>query len=78
MMLSMKDYKITFCIALVLLILGAIRAVYLLMFFFGLFTGGTYTGDDGFIDFIIFLPVFIWGLAIIFLPAVLVLHVIIN
>ncbi|UNE53955.1 hypothetical protein [Bartonella machadoae] len=78
MMLSMKDYKIIFCIALVLLILGAIRAVYLPMFFFGLFIGGVYTGGDRFIDFIIFLPTFIWALSIIFLPIVLVLHVIID
>ncbi|WP_208441542.1 hypothetical protein [Bartonella raoultii] len=78
MMLSIKDYKIIFCIAIVLLILGALRAVYLPVFFFGLFVGGIYTGDGGFIDFLVFLPALLWGLSVIFLPIVLVLHYILN
>ncbi|WP_245257376.1 hypothetical protein [Bartonella vinsonii] len=75
MILSMRDYKIILCIALALLILGALRAVYLPVFLLGLFTGRIYGGDGGFFDFTIFLPVFIWGLSIIFLPVVLTLHV---
>ncbi|WP_273721311.1 MULTISPECIES: hypothetical protein [unclassified Bartonella] len=78
MMLSMRDYKIIFCIAIVLLLLGALRAVYLPMFFFGLFIGGVYTGGGGFIDFLVFLPALLWGLSVIFLPVVLVLHYILD
>ncbi|EJF88542.1 hypothetical protein ME1_00542 [Bartonella vinsonii subsp. arupensis OK-94-513] len=78
MILSMRDYKIILCIALALLILGTLRAVYLPVFFLGLFTGEIYGGGGGFFDFIIFLPVFIWGLSIIFLPVVLTLHVFLD
>lgn len=77
-MLSIRDYKIIFCIAIVLLILGALRAVYLPMFFFRLFVGGVYTGGGGFIGFLFFLSTLLWGLSVIFLPVVLVLHDVLN
>ncbi|WP_246588331.1 hypothetical protein [Bartonella raoultii] len=78
MMLSKTDYKIIFCITIVMLILGSIRAVSLPIFLFGLFSGRIYVGGGGFFDFIVFLPTFIWGLSIIFLPVVLVLHFILD
>ncbi|GAA5100746.1 hypothetical protein [Bartonella acomydis] len=78
MMLTIKDYKIIFCIALVMLILSFFRIHYLPGFFFGLFAGGIYGEGNSFFDYILFLPIFLWGLSIIFLPVVLILHFILN
>lgn len=78
MMLSMRDYKIIFCIAIVLLLLGAVRIYYLPGFFFGLLFGGIYGGENSFFEYILFMPAFLWGLSVIFLPVVLVLHYILN
>ncbi|WP_273760601.1 hypothetical protein [Bartonella sp. ML70XJBT.G] len=78
MMLSMKDYKVIFCIAIVLLLLGAVRIYYLPGFFFGLLFGRIYGGENSFFEYILFLPAFLWGLSVIFLPVVLVLHYILD
>ncbi|WP_019219503.1 hypothetical protein [Bartonella florencae] len=78
MMLSMRDYKIIFCIALVLLILGILRIHYLPGFFLGLLFGGIYGGGSSFFEYILFLPIFLWGMSVIFLPVVLILHYTLN
>ncbi|WP_142416077.1 hypothetical protein [Bartonella massiliensis] len=78
MVLCIRDYKIIFCISIVLLILGAFRIAYLPMSILYLFAGGVYGGGDSFTDFILFLPTFIWELSIIFLPIILVLHFLLD
>lgn len=78
MMLTMKDYRIIFCIALVMLILGVFRIHYLPGFFLGLFAGGIFGETNGFFDYILVLPIFLWGVLVIFLPVVLILHYILD
>lgn len=75
---TVRDYKIIFCIAMVMLILSAFRIFSLPVFFLKLFAGGIYTGGGDFFDFIVFLPILIWALFITFLPVVLVLHFFLN
>ncbi|EJF78618.1 hypothetical protein MCO_00603 [Bartonella sp. DB5-6] len=78
MELSVRDYRIIFCIAMVMLILASLKIFSLPVFFLGLFTGRIYAGGGDFFDFIVFLPTLIWALCITFLPVVLVLHFFLN
>ncbi|WP_317993804.1 hypothetical protein [Bartonella gliris] len=78
MVLSKKDYIIIILVSIVMLILGGFQPTFFLMFLFEFFTGIGSIFTNGFGSFIFGLPVLLWALFVIFLPVVLVLHVILD
>ncbi|EJF83726.1 hypothetical protein [Candidatus Bartonella washoeensis] len=78
MFLSKKDYIIIVSISIVMLIFVAFQSMAVFIFLFQFFRGLGSLFRSGFFSFLFSLPVVLWALSVIFLPVVLVLHLILD